>query len=305
MNSKLRLPDITKDSFPDNPRPLNWVGMEGIHVPMTMRDTLLGAQPVSARADLFVNLQDPQARGIHMSRMYLSLNRLSSPTETGYAELENLTKELLALQQGLSNASQLKIAFTLSVQRESLVSGHRGWIAYPVVVRMINRNDRVSCQLDIEIAYSSTCPCSASLARQQTAKQFTAYFNEHPITPTVAGKWIREEEKGTAVPHSQRSLAQLSFIIEPSGKAFPFVQIIDKAEEALKLPVQGVVKRADEQDFARLTGENLMFCEDAARSLVDAFPDYARRGLGIKVRHLESLHPHDAVAQLNCGSLLE
>ena len=42
---------------------------------------------------------------------------------------------------------------------------------------------------------------------------------------------------------------------------------IDRIESSLKTPVQAAVKREDEQEFARLNGQNLMFCEDAARRL--------------------------------------
>ena len=46
--------------------------------------------------------------------------------------------------------------------------------------------------------------------------------------------------------------------------------LIDRVEQALGTPVQTVVKREDEQAFARLNGENLMFCEDAARRMAAA-----------------------------------
>ena len=66
----------------------------------------------------------------------------------------------------------------------------------------------------------------------------------------------------------------------------------------LKTPVQAAVKREDEQEFARLNGQNLMFCEDAARRLQhtmnmtsEQFDDF-----WLRINHLESLHAHDAVS---------
>ncbi|CAH2810686.1 MAG: GTP cyclohydrolase I (EC type 2 [uncultured Caballeronia sp.] len=41
--------------------------------------------------------------------------------------------------------------------------------------------------------------------------------------------------------------------------------LIDRIEQALGTPVQTAVKRADEQAFVALNGQNLMFVEDAAR----------------------------------------
>ena len=68
-------------------------------------------------------------------------------------------------------------------------------------------------------------------------------------------------------------------------------------EGALKTPVQTAVKRVDEQEFAKLNGQNLMFCEDSARRLkqaLDGQPCY--QDFWLRVNHLESLHAHNAVA---------
>ena len=78
----------------------------------------------------------------------------------------------------------------------------------------------------------------------------------------------------------------------------PLSAIINDAEAALGTAVQTAVKRADEQAFALANGQNLMFCEDAARRLNLAL----RRSPGVsafklRVTHAESLHAHDAVAE--------
>ena len=304
MDNRDNLPDITQDSSPDNPSPLNWVGMERLRAPLIIRDGTITEQKVSANVDFFVDLQDPQARGIHMSRMYLSLTRLSEQPSIGYAELEAISQQLVDEQQELSRAARIVLCFDLLVKRKSLSSDYEGWLSYPVAIRMVNQDGHIRCQLDLEILYSSTCPCSAALARQLTAARFSSYFNEeNSITPKQGGEWISEQEVETAIPHGQRSAANISCIVAKC-QSFPFVELIGLAEKTLQIPVQTVVKREDEQEFARLSGENLMFCEDAARRLSKAFKNYAAEGLSIKVRHLESLHSHDAVAQVRFGSLL-
>ena len=67
-------------------------------------------------------------------------------------------------------------------------------------------------------------------------------------------------------------------------------------DRALATPVQTAVKRADEQAFAALNGANLMFVEDAARRLGAALSAAGAQHAAVHVRHIESLHPHDAVA---------
>ena len=66
--------------------------------------------------------------------------------------------------------------------------------------------------------------------------------------------------------------------------------------------MQAAVKREDEQEFARLNGQNLMFCEDAARRLqhsMNATTDF--KDFWLRINHLESLHAHDAVSVTTKG----
>lgn len=75
--------------------------------------------------------------------------------------------------------------------------------------------------------------------------------------------------------------------------------LLDRVERALRTPVQAAVMREDEQAFALANGGNLMFCEDAARRIYAALetcPGIV--GFHARVEHLESLHPHDAVAHV-------
>ena len=106
--------------------------------------------------------------------------------------------------------------------------------------------------------------------------------------------WLESEKGLAAIPHSQRSVATISY--QPI-KELKTSNLILAFENTLKTPVQALVKREDEQEFARLNGENLMFAEDAVRKL-DNFcktnsdiNDYK-----ISVSHEESLHAHNAVA---------
>jgi len=90
--------------------------------------------------------------------------------------------------------------------------------------------------------------------------------------------------------------------IRPELEVFPFLSLIDSVEEALATPVQTAVKREDEQAFAKLNGENLMFCEDAGRRIKLALnnnPDFL--DFWARAAHYESLHAHDAVAVVTKG----
>jgi GTP cyclohydrolase I len=118
--------------------------------------------------------------------------------------------------------------------------------------------------LTVDVGYSSTCPCSAALARQLVADGFAARFGGGPIDGAAAQDWLRDHAS-LATPHSQRSTASVSVQLTQDAELALF-PLIDLVEAALATPLQTAVKRADEQAFARLNGANLMYVEGAARA---------------------------------------
>lgn len=305
MMDKNELPDVAQDSRPPKTSKLNWVGMKGIVMPLIFVDKDIGKKQVRSIIDCYVDLNNPQKRGIHMSRMYLKLADISHAAEVNYGTLIQLSNDLIDEQEGSSSSSKVSIGFDLCIQRESLLSAYQGWLDYPIDLSIVNQAGKIKCQIKFNVVYSSTCPCSAALSRQLVSKRFVEHFDKSDsITKEDGAKWLKNEEKMMATPHSQRSIAEIKIIVNPQGK-FPFVYLINRAEEVLKTRVQTVVKREDEQHFASINGENLMFCEDAARILQKEFSDFSKDGLGIKAHHQESLHPHDAVAEVINGELID
>ena len=159
-------------------------------------------------------------------------------------------------------------------------------------------------RLSIDVRYSSTCPCSAALARQLIQKSFKDKFGNDTSAVNIETihEWLGTTEGIVATPHSQRSVAEVKVKLNEAASQFPIKDLVDTIEDALQTPVQAAVKREDEQEFARLNGQNLMFCEDAARRLQHAmnlaieFDDF-----WLRINHLESLHAHDAVSVTTKG----
>jgi len=153
-------------------------------------------------------------------------------------------------------------------------------------------------ELKIDVTYSSTCPCSAALARQLIQQQFLEDFGNTPLQHEDVLTWLGSANGIVATPHSQRSSAQLLIELDGDQPSLPITELIDNVEAALGTAVQTAVKRADEQAFALANGQNLMFCEDAARRLNLALKrSDAVNAFHLKVIHAESLHAHDAVAE--------
>ncbi len=99
-----------------------------------------------------------------------------------------------------------------------------------------------------------------------------------------------------SVPDGAMRAVQVALDGAPDTE-LPVVALIDAIEAALGTAVQGAVKRVDEQEFARLNGINPLYCEDAVRRIRSALEALAWvSDYRIETAHLESLHPHDAVA---------
>jgi len=266
--------------------------MRGIALPV-----LLEGQRLNANADAGVSLDDGEARGIHMSRLYLALAALERHNLSP-ARLRDVLEEFLVSHDGLSNSAYLNIHCEVLLKRPALVSPLAGWKSYPVSISASLKNQVFHVELKIEVPYSSTCPCSAALARQLIQQQFIDDFANKPLQHAEVLAWLGSSQGIIATPHSQRSTAQLHMHLDGFIDELPLSVIINDAEAALGTAVQTAVKRADEQAFALANGQNLMFCEDAARRLNLAL----RRSPGVsgfhlRVIHAESLHAHDAVAE--------
>ena len=290
MNA-LTLPDIAAQAS-RQALPLDWVGMCGIALPI-----LIDGQRLSAKADAGVSLDDGEARGIHMSRLYLALEMLEQQ-DLQPVLLRQVLQRFLDSHEGLSSSAYLRIHTDLLLKRPALVSPLSGWKTYPVTIEARLEKQMFHVELKIDVTYSSTCPCSAALARQLIQQQFVDDFGNKSLQHEDVLAWLGSANGIVATPHSQRSSALLQVQLQPGVQTLPLTDLIDQAEAALGTAVQTAVKRADEQAFALANGQNLMFCEDAARRLNLALKrSDAVQAIHLKVIHAESLHAHDAVAE--------
>lgn len=295
-----KMPDIANQSKAQTEGVLDWVGMSNIEMPI-MVEMQGASRPVSALVEAFVNLRDPKAKGIHMSRLYLMLDELSVESSLNIQTLQQLLQNFIVSHQDLSDQAHVKFEFDYHMRRKSLISGKLGWKSYPVVITGNLRDGAVDIELAVKVPYSSTCPCSAALARQLIQQAFNQRFSGQ-VNAQEVEQWLGTTEGIVATPHSQRSIAEVKVKLASAVTDFPIVDLVDTIEAALKTPVQAAVKREDEQEFARLNGQNLMFCEDAGRRIkhsldqVSGYTDF-----WLRVNHYESLHAHDAVSVASKG----
>jgi GTP cyclohydrolase IB len=291
------MPDVTKTQEAELSSTLDWVGMKGISAPITLKDASGQLLSDNAKLQVYVNINDPKAKGIHMSRLYVLLEDFANNTKITAQDLDNLLVKMLHTHIGISDSVQIIISCNALLQRAALKSDNTGWKSYPLKIKAVYANDIFTIELGIKIPYSSSCPCSAALSRQLLQHAFEQEFSgAHSIDKNTLSEWLLKNGS-LAIPHSQRSYADIWVKLNEQVDALPIIALIDACESALKTPVQTAVKREDEQEFARLNGRHQQFCEDAARQLKAMLDTQTNiQDYWLQVDHQESLHAHDAVA---------
>ena len=296
------MPDIAMRELHNPQGTLDWVGMSDVHQPLRFRDGN-DVREVQSKVQIYVDLGDTQAKGIHMSRLYLILDEHSETRPLTVAGLKLILASLLESHRDLSTRAFIQFDFDYYLRRKALISENAGWNNYPVSIKGTMIDGEVVIELKIGVFYSSTCPCSAALARQLIQDQFENDFGRSgDVKISEVKAWLGTEEGIMATPHSQRSIAKLLIRLDDKLEDFPITSLIDRVEDVLKTPVQTAVKREDEQEFARLNGQNLMFCEDAGRKLKNGLAEDIRvEDFWVRFEHHESLHVHNAVSVFTKG----
>ncbi|QIZ75443.1 GTP cyclohydrolase FolE2 [Ferrimonas lipolytica] len=297
------MPDVASSSQAQISGTLDWVGMSQIELPILVSADQTAPRHVSAKVEAYVNLPKAHAKGIHMSRLYVALDKLSLESSLDLAQVKTLLNDFLSSHDDLSDKAFVRFSFDYHLRSNALISDNQGWRNYPVVLTGRMEEGELTLEMQVDIAYSSTCPCSAALARQLIQEAFEHKFHgEEQVNAETVKQWLGSTQGVVATPHSQRSIAQVKVKLDGSDVSLPIARTVASVEHALKTPVQATVKREDEQEFARLNGQNLMFVEDAARRVKYALEQQPQIvDFWLQVNHLESLHAHDAVAVATKG----
>lgn len=298
MKKPLLLPDVAQEKIV-NLGSLDWVGMNDIHLPIEVLVEGRSTQ-IMGRVRVEVSLDEPTSRGIHMSRLFLLIQKSLTQQPIDLPFLQKLTSHLLESHKELSLNSRIEIKFQIPVRRSALKSDHWAWRSYPLIFKIENKKGKIRSFVSAHVLYSSTCPASAALARQLVVEEIKKEFKDQSqVKLDKICDWLNAGDGAIATPHAQRSRARVKVeVLE--GINFNAVDLINLIEDSLQTPVQGAVKRIDEQEFARRNGKNLMFCEDAARRVARAL-DQMDQILGYRAQfeHFESLHSHNAVSSVS------
>ncbi len=253
--------------------PIQQVGISNFKLPLKFRRR--DGEPITLEASIdgYVSL-DAGKKGINMSRIMRTFYKFKDRVFS----IDLLEEILKQYKDDLeSQESFLQISFSYPMLQKSLRSGMEGYQYYDVTFEgRLDNYDQFFKHMTLNFVYSSACPCSYELA-------------EH----------AREEREVAAIPHSQRSVAEVTVALKDEFFVEDLVQI---CRTALQTETQVMVKREDEQAFAELNGAYQKFVEDAARLLYEELDSYnSIRDFVVRCAHLESLHSHDAVSRICKG----
>lgn len=298
MNNEVKVKDLRRvydgdfvpsqeylDSMPDLQNadfvgiPIDFVGIQGMHLPLKVREQNGDIQEVMADVTGTVSL-DASNRGINMSRILRSLYK----SKDDIFDINKIEEVLRNYQMDLETFdAHILMNFKYRMWQDSLRSTNDnrvpegGWQYYNVTF---------DCNLDVsgefkkvmwvDFIYSSACPCSTELSQHAA------------LSRSVFG-----------IPHSQRSVARIGLDL----KELVWIEDVIKAcREALLTETLVFCKREDEQAFAELNGSQPKFVEDAIRFLANRFNELGGvSDYKIICSHQESLHNHNAVAVITKG----
>ena len=150
------MPDIAKRALSDAQAKLNWVGLSNLHQPLLLKDGD-AVRPVQARVQVYVDLDDPRSKGIHMSRLYLIVDEHAETRPLTAAGLKLLLKSVLESHHDISTNAFVQFEFDHYLRRKALISDNHGWNSYPVMIKGTLLNGEVVLEMSLGVFYSSTC----------------------------------------------------------------------------------------------------------------------------------------------------
>lgn len=253
--------------------PIQQVGISNFKLPLKYPRPDGELLTLETSVDGYVGLEAGK-KGINMSRIIRSFYDF----EDDVFHPDKLKEVLETYRQELgTQTAYLRLSFNYPIKQESLRSGLEGYQYYTVGLEgTMNADGHFRKFMHLDFEYSSACPCSYELS-------------EH----------AREKREVASIPHSQRSVANLT--VELTDDMF-VEELVSYCQNALMTETQVMVKREDEQAFAEMNGAYQKFVEDAARLLYEELNEEERiHDFVVRCVHMESLHSHDAVSRICKG----
>ncbi len=239
------------------PLRIDRVGVQNIHLPITVRDKCRGSQHTVATVSMSADL--PSAfKGTHMSRFIEALEGWSE--ELNYQSVKRLLEDVkLRLS---AYRTHVIFAFPYFIHKIAPSSGASGLISYACRLTGNMEEEKPEFLLEVEVPVMTVCPCSKAIS--------------------VEGA------------HSQRTLVRIAARMR---NFLWIEELVAIAEEAGSSPVYTLLKREDEKYVTEYAFARPAFVEDVVRAVAARLATHSHIAwYKVEVQSLESIHSHDAFA---------
>ena len=239
--------------------PIDRVGVQGLSIPILVRDQAAGHQHTVACVDVGVDL--PAAfKGTHMSRFVEALEGWSDVLD--YAAMKALLQDIRERLQ--ARRAHLVIRFPYFVSKPAPATGIRSRMVYPCTLIGEMAEGKPDFELRVEVPVMTVCPCSKAISREGA--------------------------------HSQRATVRIS--VRTKGFSW-IEDYISMAERAGSSPVYALLKREDEKFVTEAAFAHPAFVEDVVRAVsVDLARHPQVSWFRVEVESEESIHAHRAFARI-------
>src|SRR6185312_1359802 len=112
-------PDVANEKVTALAGALDWVGMKAIESPVLLKDASGLAVRAAALVDAFVSLDQAEARGIHMSRLFKEAQDKFVSTPLSFSLLGEILTQFLVTHEGLSNQAKIAVHYQALLSRPS------------------------------------------------------------------------------------------------------------------------------------------------------------------------------------------
>lgn len=242
------------------------VGLRRLKYPIFIRNQVGQVHEAEGEFSLSIGLAADK-KGAHLSRFIQVLhpaeNRLFSTRGEGLISL------LSRLQTELeSPIAQVSVFFPFFMEKAAPVSELNSWMHYRVGFSAEKYEEQVVLRTHLTVPVTSVCPCSKAIS--------------------------------DAGAHNQRALLNLAI---QTGHPVPVEYWIAFLEQQGSAPVYPLLKRPDEKWVTEQAYHNAKFVEDIVRDVASCLQkDKNIRSYHISAQNIESIHGHDAFAEISSSA---
>jgi GTP cyclohydrolase I len=240
-------------------------GIAGVKMPIKVKDLGGNLVPTVATVNMYTRLPKTH-RGINMSRLPIILSELHKD----HWVLDDLQRLLQTIMDRLeSDAAHVTFEFPYFYTKAAPVTGHEG-LAYVYVKFDASKTLQPGSYdflLTVKVATTTLCPCS---------KEISGYS-----------------------AHNQRCSVEISVKYEDFVWIEQLIEIAEISSSCTRYPI---LKREDEKYVTEQAYDNPRFVEDVARGVAEKLTNDRRiKAFKVTVISEESIHQHDAVAEISVG----